>query len=266
MFEFHKDKGRYFEMQKITSHDYVIPFVSNSIDLSLPQKILEIGCGEAGVLKAFTEKGHHCTGIELHQSRIDTAKTFFSEELASGQIKFIVKDIMKIDVDREIGHKFDLIILKDVIEHIPNQEQFIKRLRDFLNPGGIVFFGFPPWYMPFGGHQQICKNRYLSKLPYYHLLPRKIYKAILNLANEATPTVQELLEIKETGISIERFSKITKRQGFQIEQRTLFLINPIYKLKFNLKVRRQLPIIKNIPFFRNFLTTCAYFTIKKSTE
>ncbi|WP_235293018.1 class I SAM-dependent methyltransferase [Portibacter lacus] len=248
-------------MQKETSVEFVMPFVQEFLDLSTPKQILEIGCAEAGVLKAFTEKGHQCTGIELLQSRVDIAETFFEDELASGQIKFVVNDIMKIDIENDIGHRFDLIILKDVIEHIPNQGTFIEKLRSFLNPGGLVFFGFPPWQMPFGGHQQIASNKYLSKLPYYHLLPKSIYKGILTSAKEKDTVVQELLEIKDTGISIERFQSIAKSAGYKILKRKLFLINPIYKYKFNLKPRKQLPILKDLPYFRNYLSTCAYFLI-----
>lgn len=261
MFEFHKDKERYFKMQKETSVHYVIPFISDLIDLSTPKEVLEIGCAEAGVLKAFTELGHQCTGIELMQSRVEIAKTFFTEEVKSGQIRFFVKDIMKIDIEKEIGNRFDLIILKDVIEHIPDQASFIKKLKDFLNPGGIVFFGFPPWQMPFGGHQQIARNKLLSKLPYYHLLPKVVYRKILKSAKEPDRVVEELLEIKDTGISIERFKKITKQVGFQIKKQKLFLINPIYEYKFNLKPREQFTLVSSIPGFRNFFSTCAYFVI-----
>lgn len=45
-----------------------------------------------------------------------------------------------------LKEKFDLIILKDVIEHIPNQEKFIPYIKQFLKPGGRIFFGFPLVY------------------------------------------------------------------------------------------------------------------------
>lgn len=259
MFEFHKDKQRYFEMQKETSSNFVLPFVENLVDFTSPRHILEIGCAEAGVLKAFTDLGHECTGIELRPQRVEIAKTHFERELKSGQIKFIVNDIAKIDIEKDIGHKFDLVILKDVIEHIPNQAAFINQLRSFLKPSAVIFFGFPPWQMPFGGHQQIASNKVLSKLPYYHMLPKFLYQRILSSEKDAV--VKELLEIKSTGISIEKFQRIVKDSGFNVLKKQLFLINPIYKYKFNLKPRKQFPIIKDIPVLRNFVTTCAYYAI-----
>jgi 2-polyprenyl-3-methyl-5-hydroxy-6-metoxy-1,4-benzoquinol methylase len=162
-----------------------------------------------------------------------------------------------------LREKFDLIILKDVIEHIPNQEKFIPYIKQFLKPGGRIFFGFPPWYMPHGGHQQICKSKFLGFLPYFHILPKFLYKGILKVFGESNSTIIELLEIKDTGISIERFERIVKNSGYQIEQKQPYLINPIYLDKFGWKPRKQFAIINHIPLIRNFLTTCVYYVIRK---
>ncbi|MGL6268949.1 MAG: class I SAM-dependent methyltransferase, partial [Chitinophagaceae bacterium] len=128
--------------------------------------------------------------------------------------------------------------------------------------GGQVFFGFPPWYMPHGGHQQVCKSKFLSMLPYFHLLPNPIYKGILKLFGEYDTVIRELLENKSTGISIERFERIVKSSGYSIPSKRFYLINPIYQYKFGLKPRKQLGIISAIPYLRNFLTTCVYYVIK----
>lgn len=261
MFEYHKDKKRYFDIQYRTAKDHILPFLGELFETGTPKKVLEIGCAEAGVLKAFTELGHSCVGIELNPKRIELAEVFMKDELASGKIRFIAKNIYDIDVAQDIGHAFDLVILKDVIEHIHDQERFMKELHQFLNPGGMVFFGFPPWQMPFGGHQQVARNKFLSVLPYYHLLPRPLYKMILKAFGESPSNVEGLLEIKDTGISIERFERIVKRSGYSMLKRKLFLFNPIYEFKFGLKAREQFRILSAIPYFRNYCTTCAYYVI-----
>ena len=144
MFEFHRDKERYFQYQYLTARDYIIPFVQTVKPKEEIRTVLEIGCGEAGVLKAFLEMGCRCIGNELSPHRTKNATRMHAEAVASGQIAFINKDIYDLDPERDLSFKFDLIILKDVIEHIPNQEKFIPLLRNFLNPGGVVFFAFPP--------------------------------------------------------------------------------------------------------------------------
>jgi len=262
MYDFHKDKSKYFSWQYQIARDYVIPFVEADGELTPDSKILEIGCAEAGVLMAFVERGMDCVGIELSEGRAKLARQFLSESVSSGQTEILSSNIYDIDPEAS-GFKFDLIILKDVIEHIFDQERFMHHLRKFLNPGGRVFFGFPPWQMPFGGHQQIADSKLLNKLPYFHLLPMPIYKSILKLANESPSQYNELLEIKETGISIERFEKHVKETGYQINKKTHFLINPIYQHKFGLKPRIQLGLVTNIPFLRNFVTTAVYYLIQE---
>lgn len=263
MYEFHKDKARYFGMQYKTTKEYIIPYISDHINLSEQKQILEIGCAEAGVLKAFLDQGHHCMGIELSEGRVQLANEFLKEEVAEGRARILNKNIYDIDIEKDIGNRFDLVILKDVIEHIPNQEKFMSKIGDFLNPGGKIFFGFPPWMMPFGGHQQLCRSKMLKRLPYFHLFPKTIYKGILKVAGEPEVVIKDLMEVKDTGISVERFNRILKKEGYQIDKHHLFLTNPIYKYKFNLKVRRQSSVIAAIPWVRNFVSTCAYYLISK---
>ena len=261
MFDFHQDVSRYFQMQYQVTKEYVIPFLEEVIDMKQPMNVLEIGCAEAGVLKAFLEKGHDCTGIELSASRVKSAEKFFEKELKENKIRFITRNIYDIDIEKDLADKFDLILLKDVIEHIHDQDRFMQALKSFLKPNGKIFFGFPPWQMPFGGHQQICKSKLLSKLPYFHLLPSPIYKNILKLGKESQATIDGLIEIKETGISIERFERILKDRTYETLKKELFLFNPIYEYKFNLKPKKQLAAVKGIPILRNYLSTCAYYLI-----
>lgn len=263
MFEFHEDKARYFDMQYRTSKEYIIPFVSPHLNLQKSRQILEIGCAEAGVLKAFVDEGHICTGIELSDYRVETAKSFLKNEIEDGKVKIINKNIFDIDPN-EFDFKFELIILKDVIEHLPDQQIFIRELKKLLKPGGLIFFGFPPWQMPFGGHQQICNNKIAASLPYSHILPRFLYNGMLKLFGEKKDIIKELLEIKDCGISIEKFERIAKQEGYRIVEKIHFFINPIYKFKFNLKVRKQVKIIKAIPYLRNYITTAVYYLIKEA--
>ncbi len=256
MFEFHTDKRRYFDMQTENADQYVIPFIEKVKKIEKGTTVLEIGCGEAGVLRAFINKGCITVGVELEEIRLVDSRVWMKEEIASGALKLIASNIY--DIKEDFRNQFDIIILKDVIEHIHDQEKLIAWMKDFLKPEGLIFFGFPPWYMPWGGHQQMCRTKWLAKMPYVHLLPTPIYGWLLKKNKEG---VEHLLEIKETGISIERFERICKRTGYDFVAKNHYLINPIYQYKFGWKPRLQFGIIKAIPFFRNFFTTCVYYCI-----
>jgi SAM-dependent methyltransferase len=265
MLEFHADRKRYFDIQVANAEKYVIPFIEEKIRINPGMRVLEIGCGEAGVLKAFINKGCFGMGVELDAPRIEHAKEYLAGDYAAGRIQFISKDIYQVDAEKELGGLYDIIVLKDVIEHIHDQPKLIGWMKNFLKPalsadrpGAVIFFGFPPWYMPYGGHQQMCSS-WLKKIPWVHLLPKTIYRWLLKRNKE---NADAFLEIKETGISIERFEKICGKQGYEIENKTHYLLNPIYEWKFGWKGRKQVGIVKAIPFVRNFFTTCVYYLIK----
>jgi SAM-dependent methyltransferase len=251
-----------FQQQAENARAFVIPFIEEVIPITSDLKILDIGCGDGGVLIPFLEKGCLCTGIELDETKANFAKHFLEQYLNEGLVEIVNRNIYEEEALTQYAGKFDLIILKDVVEHIPNQDKFIPYLKKFLKPGGFVYFGFPPWYMPHGGHQQVCSNKFLSVLPWFHLLPTFLYKGVLRLFGENQFTIKELLEIKDTGISIERFESIVLKAKYTIPIKTFYLINPIYKYKFGVQPKKQFKLIASIPFLRNFFTTCVYYLIK----
>lgn len=256
----HKDDSVRFEQQVDNSRSYVLPFIAATKPLSKSIRVLEIGCGEGGVLLPFAEAGCQCVGVDLDRKRIDLANSFLEKFVQAGTVEFLYKNIYDDDFLSRFKNYFDVIVLKDTIEHIPDQELFIPYLKNLIKRDGQIFFGFPPWYMPFGGHQQIASKK-ITMLPYYHILPRPVYRRLLKLFGEDDRIIAELLEIYDTRISIEKFERIIRKSGLQVIKKQHFLINPIYKYKFGLKPVKQLRIISAIPFARNFLTTCVYYTV-----
>jgi SAM-dependent methyltransferase len=258
----HRDETVRFQQQLDNARNYVLPFIEQVLPLKEGIHVMDIGCGDGGVLVPFLERGCKATGIELDLEKSEIAKRFLAKFIDDGQCEIVNRNIYEEQALLNYQGQFDLIILKDVIEHIPDQEKFIPYLKKFLKPGGYVFFGFPPWYMPHGGHQQVCQNKFLSVLPWFHLLPAPIYSSILRAGGESEPVIKELLEIKDTGISIERFERIATKNGYTIPLKTHYLVNPIYQYKFGWKPRTQFGLIKAIPWFRDVVTTCVYYLIK----
>jgi SAM-dependent methyltransferase len=255
----HSDRKMYFEEQVYTTSKYVIPFIEESFPVNGELKVLEVGCGEGGNLVPFLEKGCQVTGVDIAAGKIEAARVFFADHPGNNHLRLLAMDIY--DAGDKLEGPFDLIFMRDVIEHIHDQDRFMGYIKRFLEPGGVFFLAFPPWYNPFGGHQQICENRLLSKLPYFHLLPVFLYKSVLKVGGESEKKIESLLEIKETGISIERFLRIAKKHGYRVEKNTHFFINPNYEVKFGMRPRKQLNLINQIAFFRNVFTTSVYFLI-----
>jgi 2-polyprenyl-6-hydroxyphenyl methylase/3-demethylubiquinone-9 3-methyltransferase len=129
-------------------------FVSRVVRWSpSPARILEVGCGEGAVTerlcKAYPEAS--ITGIDISPR---VGRLYHG---AAGRVRFIQCTLEELR-QAESG-KFDLIILADVLHHVPGgmRAQLLGGIRDMLAPGGS--FVFKEWER---NHAPICWLSYLS--------------------------------------------------------------------------------------------------------
>jgi len=254
----YSDPLQYINEQIFTTQKYIVPFIQEIKPIDNTLHVLEIGCGEAGNLKPFLDLGCKCVGVDFSSPKIEKGNAYYASHPFSDNIRLISEDIYKTN---EFDNQFDIVIIRDVIEHIHDQDKFLSLLKNLIAPNAVVFFAFPPWQNPFGGHQQICVSKFLSLLPYVHLLPVVLYRAVLKLFGESDNKIAALLEIKETGISLERFERLLTKNKYRVLKKTLYFINPNYEVKFGLKPRILPKILGEIPYVRNFMSTCGYYLI-----
>lgn len=253
----HTDREMYFEEQSRTASQYYWPYLQQ-YGIIKPRKVLEIGCGEGGNLLPFVQAGCEVYGMDLCRQRIRQAEQFFRKRGLRPHLW--VGDAVTYDWGEE---RFDLILLHDVIEHVADKKGLLRKMHDLLAPGGVAFVGFPAWQMPFGGHQQIARSR-LSLCPWIHLLPTSVYQRLLYKAGETDETVRELLAIRDTRCTIEHFQHVVQESGFRVQQRTLFLINPHYQIKFGLHPVALPSLIARLPWLRNFCCSGTFYLLKSA--
>ncbi|MBQ9418701.1 MAG: methyltransferase domain-containing protein [Bacteroidales bacterium] len=262
----HTDRKLYFTELAGTAREFYVDYVARVMAVGGGTRVLEIGCGEGGNLLPFAEAGCKVVGIDIDAKRIDNARSFFAEAGVEGE--FIASDFLKVPLPKDEAEAFDLVLVHDVIEHIPPESKlpFMQLMQCFMKPQAVAFFGFPAWQMPFGGHQQICHSR-LSKLPYIHLLPARVYGWLLRRCGEPQNVVDEMLSIKQCRLPVERFQRLATEAGMEVKKRTLWVINPHYKQKFHLLPLREVWPFNALPWLRNFYTTSAWYLLtKKQSE
>lgn len=254
----HTDRERYFRELAQTSREFYIDYLRKFKNIGDGTRVLEIGCGEGGNLLPFAEAGCCVTGIDLATNKIENAKEYFAKRNMPGE--FISGNFLNMPARDD---RFDIVLIHDVIEHIEPDDKpaFFSGIKKFLKPDGIVFFGFPAWQMPFGGHQQICRSGVCSKIPFMHLLPASLYRGYLRIFKEDPAKIEELLSIKRSKMTPEKFERLCRETGFQIVERKLWLISPHYKAKFNLRPTRLRLGFDHISFLRNFLSTSCFYIV-----
>lgn len=258
----YKNRRLYFDELAETSSVYFMKYISEFYDFAHLHKVLEIGCGEGGILMPFAKMGCDVYGVDISKTKIENAMLFFSENQLEGQ--FICCDFLQMNLTEYTGI-YDLIIVHDVIEHIEpdSKREFMLRARSLLKEDGVMFAAFPAWKMAFGGHQQICTKR-LCRIPFLHLLPTCLYENYLKIFGEDNNTIAELSSIKMAGMSIESFEKLCSCTSLIILDRKLWLINPHYKVKFGLKPRQLSICISKNRCLRNYLSSSCFYILMKN--
>jgi len=106
------------------------------INRARPQTILELGCGEGFVLSALAEGGIQAelTGVELSERAARIA-----QERLGDRAKIEHRDARELIDD---GRRFDMVMMLEVLEHIPNPGQMLPIL-DRLSTGWLLLS--VPW-------------------------------------------------------------------------------------------------------------------------
>lgn len=102
--------------------------------LTKDAQILDIGCGVGYSLVVAAERGIRAVGVEPRKEAADYAK-----------------DVLKLNVINALftadllgTERFDLIIVDQVLEHVPSPAELLGEAMGLLKPGGVLFLAVPP--------------------------------------------------------------------------------------------------------------------------
>jgi len=234
---------KHFYEQQIFTKEYLLPYFQKYIPDFHNKKILEVGCAEGGLLEIMHKLSIYSVGLELSAERAAVANE------KNPHLKVVVGDIMDPNLPAILNEKFDLIIMREVIEHIPNKNAAFDNLDKLLNANGYLFISFPPKRSPFAGHQQIGRS-IMKTVPYLHVLPKSFLKVAANLMNEKEGYIDEIKLHYSTGCTIKEFERQSAKKFLNPIKKEFYLFRPIYALRFGL------PTIKlpNIPLLREYIS------------
>ena len=230
---------KHFYEQKQYTKEYLLPYFQKLIPDFHKKKVLEIGCAEGGLLEALQEIGMHVVGVELSPERAETAVKKNSD------LKILVGDITNARLPEQLSETFDVIIIREVIEHVRDKKAAFDNLGKLLNDSGFLFISFPPKRSPFAGHQQIGKS-FLKTIPYLHILPKSILRPAAKLLGEDVGYIDEIKLHYSTGYTIHEFEFQCLLQNFVPIKKDIFLFRPIYALRLGLPTIKlpKIPILK----------------------
>ncbi len=230
--------------------------------------VAEIGCAEGGVLTAFVQAGaSKALGTDIEKGRLDkgaeilrSLSTTVNENLAD-RITFTAHDVLFDEPRQEWLHGFDLVILRDVIEHLENPLLALTNIQRLLKPGGYVFVEFPPYRSPFGGHQHLLRNTW-GRLPYMHLLPDVLFQP-MTVSGWHPVDIEEVRRLRSVALSPRKFLNAAQNAGYTVCHDRYYLLRPVFKMKFGLPTIPLTPV-KWLPGVKELLSLEANYLLQST--
>ena len=244
-------KSYYLRYQETLASSYYIPYLKkNNIELE-NKKILEIGCGNGGFIKAFSRYSKNCTGFDIKNLNWNDDK-----------VKYLHLNIFDKDFNSHISEKFDIIILRDVIEHIDNNlnSSLFEKLESLSNKKTVILITFPPFYSPFGLHQQALLSSFFRYIPFLSLVPKVIMKMIFCFRRNKN--IDEMVSLYDTKMTIKSFYRLINKFSYKVINEKFFHIRPSHELRYGFRIRES-KLLYKIPLIRELLITGTIFLISK---
>lgn len=117
---------------RLATSKYRYRKLSRILDLDTPRKILKIGPSTGTFLHVAQEHGHDALGCDVSREFVDYAKKNYGVQIDNGRFEHLPY----------ADEQFDIIVLFNVVENIPNQDEFFRSVNARLKPGGHFILNY----------------------------------------------------------------------------------------------------------------------------
>jgi SAM-dependent methyltransferase len=248
----------YFEYQRIVCRDVVVPWLERRLVLD-GLLVGDLGAHHGGMVDAFRDGGKvaGAVGLELSEEVVSS-----SPFVPDSRFRLEVADLLASGSDTST---FDLVLLHDVLEHIPEYGRALAAIRKLLAPGGHVFVAFPPYYSGFGGHQQYARGL-ARMMPFVHLLPGRLFYRVAKPGEQEYMTAEgaheDLVVVRKTRLTIGAAETAFRNAGLDVVERELFLVRPEYTVRYGLRARGA-GVLGRLPGIRELAENGAFYLLQR---
>jgi SAM-dependent methyltransferase len=155
--------------------------------------------------------------------------------------------------------QFDIVVLHDVFEHLEEKDRILAALRTYMKPDGVLLITFPPYFSAYGAHQQHCITPW-ARLPFIHLLPFVVSRALPSLKGEYPSVIEEVQKLHRQKMGMRSFERIAADGGLRVHRKRAYFISPNH-IRFGLRPVPAGPIA-SVPVIGEVLCTGVAYLLK----
>lgn len=156
--------------------------------------VLDVGCGYGHTAIELARRCHCVVGIEPSQPLAEVAHRL-GVESSLGNVTFRNEGVDRLHE----ADAYDLVVLDNVFEHLPNQPEAIEKIATALKPGGVLFLLVPNKLWPIEVHYG---------LPFLGYLPLSLANRYLRITGKGTDYTDA-----SYAPTYFRLNRILRRQG-----------------------------------------------------
>lgn len=112
-----------------------------------PFRVLDAGCGVGIYAVHLLRRFPHATllGIDLSPLQLSAAADLAKQFHVSDRAEFQAMDLTSPTLEANLTGGWDVILIPEVLEHLPQPAPVLKTLRNRLAPGGQMIISVPQW-------------------------------------------------------------------------------------------------------------------------
>ena len=200
--------------------------------------VLDYGCGPGYQAVAMAREGaKSVVGIDIVQAWLDSGRALAAENKCDDRVSFSEAGSFLRDSSKR--GKFDVVLCCGSFEHFEDSAKELSHMKSLTRPGGKILITFAePWLSPHGSHMDgFCR------LPYINVFfSEKTVMAVRSRFKDDGATRYEEILSGLNRMTLAKFERIIRNSGLRVEHQNYF-------------ATKNLPVVKNIPFLREFLVS-----------
>lgn len=129
-----------------------------------PRRVLEVAAGDGSLCASLQMAGCEVTANDLRKENLEQAVAHFSN---GSNIRLLSGNLF--DLDPSQTGQFDLLIACEILEHVAHTVDFLRQLKRFLTPDGLLLLTTPnganfrnrlPTYSQIGDFTALERNQF----------------------------------------------------------------------------------------------------------
>jgi len=218
--------------------DFPLKTIPRFVDQIKDKLVLDYGCGPGYQAVAMGKRGARAVvGIDIDPKWLERARDLATQNGCDDRVSFSHAESFLADSSNR--DKFDRVLCCSSFEHFADSAKELANMKLVTRPGGKILLTFAePWLSPRGSHMDnFCRVPYLNIL-----FSEKTVLAVRSRFKDDGATRYEDIVSGLNRMTLAKYERIIRGSGLKVEHQNFF-------------ATKNLPLVKHIPFMREFLVS-----------